>query len=248
MGGHVEFGANTLTQQESASIAKVRSEEAMTTRQCIEAKSDICRLASGKRFSIDNFEQLTDELLITEVVHRTTHTVLTGGRADEDLYRNEIKAIRNTHTYRPPRRALRPRISGVVTGTVVGIGSSSTIGTPSQPDVPVGAIDESGRYLVQLHLDTPGRDITHQGDVDLTSGQHALASLPIRMLQAAARITECTSLREGVEVMVVFVNGDPDRPVIVAQYRTKPQCRHDRQRQHVDHPHADRIVMEFSDG
>jgi type VI secretion system secreted protein VgrG len=65
-------------------------------------------------------------------------------------------------------------------------------------------IDEHGRYLVRMLFDTaaPGE---------------RKASLPIRMVQphSGPGYGIHFPLRPGTEVMVAFVGGDPDRPIIV---------------------------------
>ena len=64
-------------------------------------------------------------------------------------------------------------------------------------------MDEHGRYWVRFHFDTAAPGQTK-------------ASRPIRMAQshAGAGYGMHFPLRPGVEVLLVFLDGDPDSPVI----------------------------------
>ena len=67
------------------------------------------------------------------------------------------------------------------------------------------SIDDQGRYWVRFHFDT-------------TSGADRVkASRPIRMAQshAGAGYGMHFPLRPGVEVLLAFLDGDPDRPIII---------------------------------
>jgi type VI secretion system secreted protein VgrG len=137
------------------------------------------------------------DLLIVEVEHEGRWPLFDDAPEDAELhYTNSFKAISAEKTYRPPRRTPRPRIHGVVTGIVQPL-----------PGADVGAVarlDEHGRYVVQIHFDTapPG-------------GQKA--SHAVRMAQPYAGPNHGMHfpLRPGAEVLLGFVDGDPDRPIIL---------------------------------
>jgi type VI secretion system secreted protein VgrG len=139
-----------------------------------------------------------EELLVFDVTHEATIPVF--GEAERDdaqyHYANAFRAVPKGFTYRPPRLTPKPRIDGVVTGTIQPGPNGETGG--------IAQLDAEGRYTVQLHFDTaqPGEQ---------------KASHPIRMAQpfAGPSYGMHFPLRRGTEVLVAFVNGDPDRPVIV---------------------------------
>ncbi|MBX3181027.1 MAG: type VI secretion system tip protein VgrG [Polyangiaceae bacterium] len=106
-------------------------------------------------------------------------------------YSNHFSALPAGVSYRAPIATPKPRVAGVVTGVVIG----------PQADDPL--IDEEGRYQVALLFDAgPGA---------------ARQTRPIRMLQPTAGPDYGMHfpLKPGTEVAVAFVNGDPDRPLIV---------------------------------
>jgi type VI secretion system secreted protein VgrG len=117
-------------------------------------------------------------------------------QSEEPGYTNAFRAIPADRTYRPPRVTPKPRISGLVTG-IVDPG-------PAGPGAKYAQIDEHGRYLVRFLFDT-----TPPGERPV--------SRRVRMVQNHAGENYGTHfpLHPGVEVVVGFVDGDPDRPLIV---------------------------------
>ncbi|MBM3571368.1 MAG: type VI secretion system tip protein VgrG [Alphaproteobacteria bacterium] len=111
--------------------------------------------------------------------------------ADLDGYENSFTALPATVTYRPPLRTPRPRAVGAETATVVGK-SGEEIWT-----------DEFGRIKVQFHWDRLG-----QNDEN--------SSCWVRVAQGwAGKSWGFVFLpRIGMEVIVNFLDGDPDRPIV----------------------------------
>ncbi|MEZ4443570.1 MAG: type VI secretion system tip protein TssI/VgrG [Polyangiaceae bacterium] len=104
-----------------------------------------------------------------------------------------FEAISATTSYRPPRRTPRPKISGLVNARVDG-----------EIRGHYAELDAMGRYHVQIGFDRSGR-------TDLK------ASHPVRMMQphAGSRYGMHFPLQPGTEVLLGFVDGNPDRPIIV---------------------------------
>ncbi|MDI1483580.1 type VI secretion system tip protein TssI/VgrG [Polyangium sp. y55x31] len=96
--------------------------------------------------------------------------------------------------YRPPRRTQKPRALGVETAVVVG---------PPKQEIHT---DEFGRVRVQFPWDREG-------------GRDAKSSCWVRVSQAWAGLGygALALPRVGQEVLVAFLAGDPDRPVIVGR-------------------------------
>lgn len=190
-GGVVEFGAHYKTPAEGRALAKVRASERECGQQTHEGESDVCELEAGRRFELDG-----QELLVVEVEHEVTQAVGLSGDKDVSRYKNRFRAISAERTYRPPRKTPRPRIHGVTSGLVV-----DELGNE---DGKYAKIDEHGRYLVRMLFDTAG------------SGERR-ASRPIRMAQplSGEGYGVHFPLRPGTEVLIAFVDGDPDRPVVV---------------------------------
>jgi type VI secretion system secreted protein VgrG len=126
-----------------------------------------------------------DDVNATYVLRQVSHS---GGRR---VYRNSFLAFPSSVTFRPPRATAKPRIAGTQTAIVVGK-SGEEIWT-----------DQYGRIKVQFHWDQLG-----QNDEN--------SSCWIRVAQSwAGKNWGAIFLpRIGQEVVVSFLEGDPDRPLV----------------------------------
>lgn len=106
-------------------------------------------------------------------------------------YRNTFVATPWDVFFRPPLDAPRPRIAGAQTARVTG---------PNQDEV---HCDEYGRVKVQFHWDRNGQ----QDD-------HSSCWLRVASNWAGDSYGAVTLPRVGMEVLVVFLEGNPDQPVI----------------------------------
>lgn len=196
VGGFVEYGSHHKSPEEGNALAKIRAEEAQCRRRQHDGKSAVAGLGAGMVFHLDDHPFVgSDSLLVIEVRHHFEQTFGTDD-ADTQGYRNELLAIPAAHTYRPPRTTPRPRIYGVVSG-IVQPGPDGEVGG-------VARLDDQGRYTVQFHYDT-------------TQAGEKKASRPVRMAQPFAGTEEGMHfpLAPGTEVLLIFIDGDPDRPIIV---------------------------------
>lgn len=190
-GGFVEYGVHTKTIDETTHLAKVRAEEVAATHRVFRGKGRRAELTAGSRFRLEHHPHFDGELLVTSIKHRALY--LTHGSADHEPYENTFTAIPAEVPFRPPRVTSWPRIDGVITGVVI------------DPEVAFATkIDGDGRYTVKFHFDSA---------VDKPA-----FSRPIRMAQAHAGAGYGMHLpiKSGTEVLVSFIDGDPDRPIIVA--------------------------------
>lgn len=197
-GGMIEYGAYYRTPDEGRMLARIRAEERESTKSVYKGLSEVCRLSAGARFTLEDQPAAPEQLLLVEVEHRATQAVsLEGGQVEGRTYSNVFHAIDAALTYRPPRRAQKPRIHGLVPGLIEPL-PSGEIGQYAR-------IDAEGRYTVRLFFDVAN------------PGARSVSSLPVRMLQphAGPHYGMHFPLKPGIEVMVGFVDGDPDRPVIV---------------------------------
>ncbi len=112
-------------------------------------------------------------------------------RADEDRYENSFSAFPKDLAFRPSRKTRRPRIHGTQTAVVTGK-AGEEIWT-----------DEFGRVKVQFHWDREGKKDEN-------------TSCWVRVAQGWAGKSWGTWFlpRIGMEVVVTFLEGDPDRPLI----------------------------------
>ncbi len=156
--------------------------------------SNVTGFTPGKNFASLDFP--AEPLAITHVEHACHAPELMLGDMTQlqrglDRYRNEFHCVAQSVAFRPPRVTPRPVVQGPQTAVVVGA-SGEEIYT-----------DEHGRIKVQFHWDRRGaRD------------EHSSAWVRVSQLWAGRGWGFMFIPRVGMEVVVHFLDGDPDRPLV----------------------------------
>ena len=178
---------------QGAVLARVRNEENEAKWKIISGGSNCRSLCAGHRFTLTSppREDIAGDCLLTNVSHHGVQ----GGPLATDVktsYNNEFVCIPADTIYRPPRVTPKARVQGTQTATVVGPGGEELY------------MDEKGRAKVQFHWDLSGqRDERSSCWVRVSHGyagqDHGIQFHPL----------------VNDEVIVDFLEGDPDRPIIV---------------------------------
>ncbi|TAK27967.1 MAG: type VI secretion system tip protein VgrG [Myxococcaceae bacterium] len=195
-------GDNFLNPVDGRRYAGLRAQEIAAQQKIYEGRGRAFDLRVGHRFSLVDHPRaaLDQDYVVLSLDHRGINvagspelrSLLDIAERDEQVYSVSFTAIEETVQYRPERRTPWPRVYGI---------ESATIDGPAESDY--AQIDSHGRYKVKVRFDESG----------LEDGQ---ASTWVRMLQPHGGSPEGFHfpLRKGTEVMLVFLGGDPDRPVI----------------------------------
>jgi type VI secretion system secreted protein VgrG len=198
-GGIMEYGPNHFTPEEGATFAQVRAEERLVTRRVLAGDSNIYRFHPGAKMTLEEHPRFeSTELLFLEVEHKARQIIhMHGGADDKPMYENVFRAIDATVPYRPARVSPKPVIAGVLSARVEPH-ADGEIGNYAQ-------IDPQGRYTVRFYFDPS------------PLGARPFSSLPVRMAQphAGPNYGFHFPLKPGIEVLVAFAEGDPDRPFIL---------------------------------
>jgi type VI secretion system VgrG family protein len=148
--------------------------------------------AAGTVFELDEVPSATGgehEFLLVRVVH---HAKLGEGEdAVDHHYANRFECIPRSRPYRPALRTPRPRVYGVQTGVVVG-----------RPGDEVYT-DALGRVKVRFHRDRHAAD-----------DEHASCWIRVAQVWAGPGYGAMVLPRVGMEVVVAFVDGNPDCPLV----------------------------------
>ncbi|MEM1034632.1 MAG: type VI secretion system tip protein VgrG [Myxococcota bacterium] len=189
-GGIVDYLWPFRDAAEGKALAAVRRQEKECRQLLYRGKSADCRVSAGQKFSITGHLYGDVELLpsVTRVTCKSADLTAEGSAH----YEVAFVAIDGNMTFRPERVTPRPHIKGMLTGIIDAAG-------PGQ----YAEVDDMGRYKVRFMFDTSGPD----------GGK---ASRPVRMMQphAGGGYGMHFPLRGGVEVLITFIDGDPDRPII----------------------------------
>lgn len=133
------------------------------------------------------------EYLILTVQHSATNNYQNGG-AGPSSYQNTFTCLRKTIPWRPRRgfNSADTRIYGVQTAIVVG---------PKGEEIHT---DPYGRVRLQFHWDREGK-----------FNDESSPFVRVATLSAGANFGHVAIPRVGQEVVVMFIDGNPDRPLVV---------------------------------
>lgn len=181
-----------------------RMEEEEATYIQIGSASTCRTFNVGGKFTIESHPCQAEEgqeYVITSIQHTAVDPTMSGGSGAE--YSNTFSCMPAATIFRPARVTPKPLVSGIQTAVVVG------------PDGEEIYTDEWGRIKVHFHWD---RD----GQCDGTD------SIWIRVAnQVAGKKWGFFSLpRIGQEVVIDFLEGDPDRPVCMGGVYNNEQMPH----------------------
>jgi type VI secretion system secreted protein VgrG len=176
--------------------ARVGLERWQAERRRAEGESACVRLSPGHVFTLEHHPRadFNGGWFLTHVEHRGHEPVMGEDHGDEPRYENRFRAIPASVRYRPALVTPKPSVRGVQTAVVTG------------PPGEAIYTDRYGRVRVQFHWDRRGRDDDR-------------SSCWLRVAQLSAGPTYGTMFlpRVGHEVLVDFIDGDPDRPIVVGQ-------------------------------
>jgi type VI secretion system secreted protein VgrG len=182
---------------DGATRSQIRLEERTAARQTAEGESGCDRFFAGATFTLGDHqrEALNCEWTITRVEHQGSEPSMgdAGGSA-ESRYQNRFECIPAEVPFRPPLATPRPTIKGVQSAIVVG---------PSGEEI---YTDEHGRVKVQFPWDRLGK-----------SDDKSSCWIRVSQVWAGEGWGAMHIPRIKQEVLVDFLDGDPDRPIIVGR-------------------------------
>lgn len=191
-------GTTYLTQDEGQKLADRRQESQRWRRQVFSGGGTAIGLDAGGTFKLKGhlLGRYNDEYLIIACRHRITfETYRTGSGSSGAPARITLTAIRANVPWAPVRARAKPVVQGPHTAVVVG--------NDDEKDI---LVDEFGRVRVQFRWDR-------------AAPNNEKSSCWIRVSQAWAGDTWgwITIPRVGQEVLVDYIEGDPDQPIITGR-------------------------------
>ena len=183
-------------------LAQLRMEQEETAHDNVYGTSNCRSFSPGGRFELTkhvNENETAGKWVLTHVKHSVSMggSYLTGGGAAEGIYDNEFRCLPADVVFRPAHIP-RPQVHGIQSAVVVG--------PPGEEIWP----DEFGRIKIQYHWDRVDNG-------DDASSFWVRATTP----WAGSGWGMINIPRIGQEVVVEFLEGDPDRPVVTGMLYNK---------------------------
>jgi type VI secretion system secreted protein VgrG len=197
-GGGEQAGELQKIFDDNKRTVEIRMQEVDATYKVVSAASDCAALTAGHRFELINHpaNDNNGKYVLTSTQHAAVQNPdYVSSEPVERAYTNSFTCIpygAGQAPFRPPRISPRPVVPGSQTAVVVG---------PPGEEI---YVDKYGRVKVQFHWDREGK-------------ANADSSCWIRVSQSQAGLNWGATYwpRIGHEVVVDFLEGDPDRPLIV---------------------------------
>lgn len=178
--------------------AVIRLESLNSYRQSAKGQSDVNRMTPGCSFELTGHDRdlLNTEYLIARVEHECSQPQVleVGASTEGSKYSNNYICVPFDVPFRPTTDVKSPHVEGTQTATVTG---------PEGEEI---YTDEHGRIKVQFHWDREGQGNETSSCWIRVSQTHAGASFGGMFLP-----------RIGEEVVVDFLEGDPDKPLVIGR-------------------------------
>jgi type VI secretion system secreted protein VgrG len=182
---------------QSKLTAKIRIQELQSTFLMAHGEGDAVGLVPGARFTLENHvrDDQNIEYLITDAHYWLTSDAFeSGGSSDGDDFEITIDVIEAKTPFRPERRTPKPVVQGAQTAMVVGKAGDEIY------------TDKHGRVKVQFHWDRYGK-----------RDENSSCWIRVAQLWAGKTWGGIHIPRIGQEVIVSFLEGDPDQPIITGR-------------------------------
>ncbi|TGT67781.1 type VI secretion system tip protein VgrG [bacterium M00.F.Ca.ET.159.01.1.1] len=189
-GAHLDVGRGDK-------IAGIRREELQAVHQHSTAVGTVRGLFSGCKFTLESFprdDQNQDYLVVSAEYRLFDPGYRTQNEAHSENFKVVLGVAPTKLPYRPPRITPRPIMRGPQTATVVG---------PSGEEI---FTDKYARVKVQFHWDRLGK-----------KDQNSSCFVRVSQTWAGSNWGFIQIPRIGQEVIVDFIEGDPDLPIITGR-------------------------------
>ena len=192
---HYDFYTGFATKDDAATYAQVRSQDYNAQSKRVTAAGNVLTIAPGHTFTLSRHPH--DAANTEHLIIHSEYDLKEAGYASgtqQSHYRIAFTAIPISYQYRPPRVTPKPQIIGSQAATVTG---------PAGEEVHTNAY---GDIKVQFHWDRYGPRNQKSSDW-------------IRVAQGSAggSFGSINTPRIGEEVLIDFINGDSDRPIVIGR-------------------------------
>lgn len=184
---------NYRTKSEGDRYARIRLEEKEVRLVALHGSGNCMGFECGCKFTLtDHYrEALNAGYTIVALDQRGVNTSYRAGEPDAFDYKNTFEAIPGGVPFRPPRLSRKPFVRGSQTAVVVGKAGEEIW------------VDKYGRIKVQFFWDRHGK-----------ADENSSCWMRVGQSWAGKQWGAVFTPRIGQEVIVTFLEGDPDRPLI----------------------------------
>lgn len=193
-----DFPGDYVKKPDGEGVAKVRMQEQEAAYIIGQGISTCGAFTSGYKFDLKDYyrKDLNQSYVLTVVQHSANcgSAYYTGQAEVDEVYENGFVVIPFSVPYRPLRGTPRPIVQGPQPAVVVGPGGEEIY------------VDKYGRVKVQFFWDREGK-----------ANENSSCWIRVSQLWAGKQWGAMWIPRIGQEVIVDFLEGDPDRPLVMGR-------------------------------
>jgi type VI secretion system secreted protein VgrG len=191
-----DYPGEYVDPSEGDRLSGVRLDELQTQYETLHGQASSRGLVTGCTFTLKNHprDDQNGDYLITEVSIRADAGEFGSGKNEGEFFSCSFIAVPKAHQFRSARLTPKPVVQGPQTAIVVG---------PSGEEI---YTDDYGRVKLQFHWDRYG-----------AADENSSCWVRVSQLWAGKKWGAMYIPRIGQEVIVEFLEGDPDRPIITGR-------------------------------
>ena len=190
-----DYPGDHLSADAGKHYAQVRLEALNVAQSLCTGATNVCGVLTGALFKLAKFprRELNQEYLVVGSTVHIENAAEVSGQQGGDQFFCHFSVIQSRQPFRSMQTAVRPAIVGVQTAVVSGSDTAEDI-----------SVDKYGRIQVTFHWNKPDKENFH-------------ISCPVRVASSwAGKSWGAVNIpRVGQEVVVSFLEGDPDRPLVI---------------------------------
>ena len=193
-----DYPGGYAAKSEGEADARIRQEEKEVQHNLVDGASTCRTFTAGHKFTLtshpdaDVVSEQGKSYLLTSVEHSASQSSDDTGDTGAANYDNRFTCLVDSVQFRPARTTPWPVISGVQTAVVVG---------PAGDEI---YTDKYGQVKVQFHWDREGK-----------RDENSSCWIRVSQMWAGKGWGSVSTPRIGHEVIVDFLEGDPDQPIIM---------------------------------
>jgi type VI secretion system secreted protein VgrG len=191
-----DYPGEYSTKDDASRYSRIRLEERESVQFVVNGAGRCRAFRPGYFFTLgEHYRKDTNgDYFVTSVTHDAVDSTYRHDKGVSEYYGNKFTVIPKAIPYRPPRDTVRPTVKGLQSALVVGKSGEEIW------------VDKYGRVKVQFYWDRVGQ-------------KNETSSCWVRVAQvwAGKGWGSMTIPRIGQEVLVDFLEGDPDKPIIVGR-------------------------------
>ena len=192
-----DYPGEYVTAGEGSNYVRTRLEELHTQYEKATGEGNVRTLYTGGLFTLHGYhreDQNREYLVISSTYHLQGGGYGNNSQDDEDSYQCSFEVINSQQQYRSSRLTPKPIVQGPQTAIIVG---------PTGEEI---YTDEFGRVKVQFHWDRYGKN-----------DENSSCWTRVSYSWAGKKWGSISLPRIGQEVIISFVEGDPDQPIITGR-------------------------------